>query len=398
MGAMAALLDRTRTPAPGSDTDGPRPLALTAGLAVCWSAGVGLALCIGVAMVGWFIGSTGSPGDAVRVGADAWLLGLGSGLRADAVTIGAVPLGLTAGSGLLLWRSAVWAAAAARVADARSATAGTAIVTAGFATVATLCAVLAGTAAVGVSPGRAFLCALLLAALTAGPGMVVGAGLHEQVLAMLPRDARAALRGGAAAVMAMLGVGALLVTAGLVADFGQAANVADAMDTGVVGGAIFTLVGLLLLPNASLLAASYVLGPGFSFGADTVVAPSGVTLGPVPAFPLLSALPDEGSAPWWATGLLAVPVLVGLLAAVVALRHHPVLRFDRAALRGALTGLVGGVATGALTGLAGGSVGPGRMAETGADVLACVGAGSLSMALGGLLGGMVVCWRLRRAR
>lgn len=397
---MSALLDRVRARIPDAraddQADDTRPLPLTAVLAAGWAAGAGLALCVSVALAGWLVGSTGSVADAVRVGAQAWLLGLGSGLRVGAVTVTAVPLGLTVLFAALLWRSGAWAASSARVDDVRTALSGTAIVAAVHAVIATAAALFTATDSSSVSPLRAFGCALLLAAVFAGIGMLRGADLLAALWQTLPEYARAALRGGLAAVLLTVAAGALLVTVALAVDLGDAANVAHAMSAGLVGGAILTLAGVLLLPNAALFAVAYLLGPGFAFGSGTTVAPSGASLGRVPAFPLLAALPDQGAAPWWAAALLAVPVLAGAAGAVVALRHHPVAGLAAAALRGALTGAVAGIATGLLTALAGGSIGPERMADTGAQVLACTGIAVLAMTLGGAAGGLLTGRRVRR--
>jgi Family of unknown function (DUF6350) len=257
-------------------------------------------------------------------------------------------------------------------------------------------ALLTATESSVVSPFRAFLSALVLAVVFSALGMLRGSGLLAGVWAWLPEHARAAMHGAAAAVLSMCAAGTLLVSTALALDFGSAANVAHAMHAGVVGGALMTLAGILLLPNAALLGASYLLGPGFAFGTGTLVAPTGVSLGRVPAFPLLAALPDEGPASWWLMGLLAVPALAGVFAALVGLRHHPVDAYDQAALRAGLAGLLAGLLTGGMTGLAGGSVGPGRMSDVGAQVLACTGVGVVTMALPAVVTGVLVCWRTRR--
>jgi Family of unknown function (DUF6350) len=395
MGAMTDLVDRARASAARSG-DAPRPLATAAALAAVWAAGAGLLLCASVALGGWLVGSTGTATDAVRVGVQAWLLGQGSGLRVGSVTVTAVPLGLTLLYGVLLYRAGAWAASTAQAEGARAVAAGTAVAAAVSAAVATAAALLTATASAGVSPVRAFVSAAVLAATFSGLGMLRASGLLDTVRDSLPDHLRAGLHGALAALLATLAGGALLTSVALAADFGDAAQVAEALDAGVVGGAILTLAGVLVLPNATLLAVAYMLGPGFVFGAGTTVSSSGVTLGKLPALPLLAALPDDGAAPAWAMVLPAVPVLAGALGAVVALRHHPVAGLDQAALRGGLAGLLGGVATGASTALAGGSVGPGRMAETGADVGGSLLAATVAMTLGGLLAGLLVCWRARR--
>jgi len=410
---MSALLDRTRARLSaglsaglsnglsnglpkGQADDDPRRLATTAPLAACWAAGLGVLVCVGVAVAGWLAGSAGSPADGVRVGVQAWLLAQGSGVEVGSTSVTALPLGLTLLSVFLLWRAGRWAAASTGVADLRAAASGAAMMSAVYATGAMAAALLTATEASRVSPVRAFLVSLLPAAVFSLLGMLNGAGLLSQIWGLLPEYARDALRGAAAAVLAVLAAGTLTVTVALVFGFGDAANLARASGAGVVGGAILTAAGVVLLPNASLLAVSYLLGPGFAFGSGTAVAPGGVVLGRLPAFPLLAALPDPGAAPVWTTGLLVVPVLAGVLGAVVALRRAEVTGLDQAVLRGGLAGLAGGLLTGALTALGGGAVGPGRMGDVGADVLACIGTATVAMTLAGALGGLVLGWRTRR--
>ncbi|MPZ60390.1 MAG: hypothetical protein GEU93_03645 [Propionibacteriales bacterium] len=396
---MTDLLDRPATGAPSDPSDLPRPLALITALAAAWTAGTGLMLCIAATVAGWFAGASGSVMDAVRIGVDVWLLGQGGGLHAGGTYVGAIPLGLTALSGLMLWRTGRWAASRAGVSDPRGAAIGTAIIGACYAVATTLASLVAATEALSVSPIRAFFAGVVVGSLFGGAGVWSGSSSRaREVLARVPEGVRAAVYGAVASVLAVIAVGAIVVSVSLALDFGAAATAAESLRAGVVGGVLLTLAAVLVLPNASLLAVSFVLGPGFSFGTDTAVAPSGVELGRVPAFPLLAALPGEGAPPWWVAGLVGVPVLAGGLAAVVALRRYPVYGWDRAALAGGGAGLLGGVITGALTGLAGGSVGPGRMADVGADVWECLPSAAAAMGLGGLVGGLLVCWWIRRTR
>jgi hypothetical protein len=127
-----------------------------------------------------------------------------------------------------------------------------------------------------------------------------------------------------------------------------------------------------------------------------VVSPSAVVLGPLPAFPLLAALPTPGPQPAWPTALVALPVLAGALAAALAVRRHPVFGYESGAGRGLAAGAVGGVLVTVLVLLAGGAVGPGRMADVGADALPTLVAAVVSMGIGGLVGGVAMTWRVRR--
>jgi hypothetical protein len=394
---MPDLLHRTRARLlTGQGVEDPRRLARTGPLAGAWAAAGGLGVCVCVALAGWLAGTAGSTGDAVRVGAQAWLLGQGSGLQVGTASVTAVPLGLTLLCGFLLWRAGAWAAFTTGTADVRAAVSGAAMVSGVYATVAMGAALLSAGNGAAASPVRAFLGALVLAAVFSLLGTLHGADLLGPLWCSLPDHARAALRGAAAGLLTVLAAGALLVTVALAADFGEMANVAHATGAGLVGGVILTAIGVLLLPNATLLSVSYLLGPGFVFGSGTMVAPNGVALGRVPAFPLLAALPDAGAAPAWAAGLLAVPVVAAVLGAAVALRHLPAPGLEWAVLRGGLAGLGAGVAVGLLTALGGGAVGPGRMADVGAQVLSCTATAAVTMTLAGALGGLLLGWRTRR--
>ena len=63
------------------------------------------------------------------------------------------------------------------------------------------------------------------------------------------------------------------------------------------GLALLALVSLVLVPNATLFSGSYLLGPGFTVGVQTIVSPAEVSVGALPVFPMLAALPDSGATP-----------------------------------------------------------------------------------------------------
>src|SRR6187200_2915788 len=75
-----------------------RPLTVSAAMAAVGAAGTTMAACMVVAVVGWFLADAGAHGettDALRVGADSWLVGHGSRLTVSGVPLGIVPLALT---------------------------------------------------------------------------------------------------------------------------------------------------------------------------------------------------------------------------------------------------------------------------------------------------------------
>lgn len=197
---------------------------------------------------------------------------------------------------------------------------------------------------------------------------------------------RAAFAGGAAAAAGIVGVGALVVTVLIVADYATIAGLYQALQAGVVGGIALTVAELALLPNAVIWAVSWLLGPGFSFGAGTAVSPGGTLLGPVPGLPLLGIVPSDGTA-FGFLGLIA-PIALGFLAGYFVFRRRartgepwwmPV-------TAGIGIGIVGGAIIGILAAASAGAIGPGRLAVVGPDALAVGAVAALAIGVPAILG------------
>jgi hypothetical protein len=138
--------------------------------------------------------------------------------------------------------------------------------------------------------------------------------------------------------------------------------VAEGTEPGAVGGLGLLLLGLSLVPNAVVWAASWWAGPGFAVGAGTSVGPFGVELGAVPALPLLTALPASAPPTWLGVLALAVPVLAGALSGRLLAGGGSWLRLLGDAV---LAGLVAGASLGLLAALSGGPLGGERLAVVG---------------------------------
>jgi hypothetical protein len=156
------------------------------------------------------------------------------------------------------------------------------------------------------------------------------------------------------------------------------------------------LVTASVTPNAVAFSGSYLLGPGFTVGVGTLVSPTVVSVGTVPAFPLLAALPDNGPAASWVLSLVSVPFLVAAFAAARTHRRFPTTRWDMGALHGCVGGVVAGVAFAVIAFVAGGSVGPGRMRDVSPFVFDVLVHGIAAFGIGGLVGGLFMTWRNRR--
>jgi hypothetical protein len=304
---------------------------------------------------------------------------------------------------LITFRTGRWAArttaagpgAGAPVDEAAVAVAA-ATFTCSYLVVAVVTGVLAGGSAASPGLGRAVLGALLVAGLGGGAGLAAGTGVLAQRWALLPGWAADVATGAATSVLGLLAAGAALVGASLLFSFNEAANVMSGLDLSVGDALSYTAVMALFAPNAALLGVSYLSGAGFAFGAGTTVSPTAVSLGVVPAFPVLAALPGDGPTPGWLVGLLAVPALAAAAGIARTLRREPPLAHDLAALRGAGSGFLAGVLATVLVALAGGPLGTGRMADIGAPVTEVLVFATGLMSLGGLLGALGQNWWRRR--
>ena len=192
----------------------------------------------------------------------------------------------------------------------------------------------------------------------------------------LPIDARAAvgaaLRAGVAAVSIILAVSAVALTALFVIGYAEIIRLYEALHTEVIGGIAVTALQLAMLPDLVVWTASWFVGPGFAIGTGSQVSPLGTALGPLPALPVLGALPTADF-PFAFAGLL-VPVVAGFLAGV-AVRPALSRSLDGVRLPAILiVGFGGGIAGALLLGLlawaSSGSAGPGRLADVGPSPVA----------------------------
>ncbi|WP_428986494.1 cell division protein PerM [Streptomyces camelliae] len=308
------------------------------------AAGLGLGSFAVLMMVLWVSSPypDSGPGGALHIAAALWLLAHGVELvRTDTLSGAPMPVGVTP---LLLLALPLWLVyRAARVAvdaspaDAEDApppvpahTVWTGIVL-GYLAVGFPAALYC--AGAGLRPAWPWVtaCLPLVATVSAAAGVWSAYGRPRgpvlSVLVVLPgpvrrlvfgTDARrlgTAVRAAGAATAVLLGGGAALVGASLVWHGGAARASFLQLTEGWTGRFAVLLLGIALIPNAAVWAASYALGPGFTLGTGHAV--NALASHPpllLPPFPLLAAVPDPGpgAPPNWAAGV--VPVVAGVTA------------------------------------------------------------------------------------
>lgn len=249
--------------------------------------------------------------------------------------------------------------------------------------------------------------AAILPVLFFGVGLVVGVrttrrdlglGPGWSPLSLLPPTPRdlvgSALRGGAAMVAGLVLVASLVTAVTILFSYARIITLYESLHTEWLGGAAVTIAQLLLVPTLVLWTASWLVGPGFAIGSGSLVSPLGTTLGPVPAIPVLGALP-AGQSSFGFVGLLAPLVVAFVVGVVLGPAIHR--RYDGTLLVVTVAGmgLVGGLILGVLMGFVSGSAGPGRLAEVGPDAFAVGGWAAVQFAVAGTVGALASSRRQR---
>ncbi|WP_147383485.1 cell division protein PerM [Nesterenkonia natronophila] len=209
----------------------------------------------------------------------------------------------------------------------------------------------------------------------------------------------AVLRGGTAAALTTVGLSALLLAGWVGWRWMDVANTYQELDAGISGAIGLTLLHLGLAPNLVLWALAYSTGAGFNFGSGSPVGPLETELGPVPAVPVLAALPDQVYEYSMAT--LILPVLAGVVAGwwlmregenhfddwcQLKLKLRPVSLTVSTLALGALTGVVAGALLIGPLWLSHISLGMGQLNDVGPHAALTAGLLAIWVAVGTVVG------------
>ena len=360
-------------------------------------------------VVAWVLGAGGQAtwAQTVRLSLGLWLLSQHAGLAVSGGHVGLVPIGLMLVPFLATWfagrrlartmdpRGDRIAAGASRAVPAVLSWRVLAVFVGAYGLIAALASIAAGMP--GMRPVSAQ--AVVGAAVVAGCGGGLGAadyrfggvrGAVRGLVDHVPTALRPALRPAVAAQAVQLSAGAAIVAAMLVVHFPGVTALHRALDPGLAGGAVLTLGEVLLLPNLTAWACAVTAGPGFAVGAGTSVTVTASQLGPLPAIPVLAALPAPGALPLITPVLLAVPLLAGIVAGLVVVRWSTAAGLTTRLRHAAVAAALSGVGSGLLAWLSGGPAGPGRLARVGPPPLLTGTAAGLEVAAGALATVLVV--------
>ncbi len=347
---------------------------------------VGSLLFILVPVIGVWMGSAATGAhwtEALRVGTSIWLLTHRATINVGSFGFSLVPLGLTVIQVLWCWsagrRVAVALHAVPVVGRRRHSTAAWVGFVGTYVALAAAIGLLSSSDAGRPASAQVIVGALLISGVVAAMAMLRtaaprggtgdGAGRLLADALRLPVHARRVAAAATVAAASWVAASAVLTGVAVLLGTDRITALHEALNPGPVGAAGLVIAQLAYLPTAVVWSGAWLAGPGFAVGTGTSVAPAATVLGPLPAFPLLGALPEPGTTPAWLAAAIAVPVLAGVVAGAHLHRSGRttprVVQMPLALAVGASAGLIATV----LAWFASGPAGPGRMAQVGPSPL-----------------------------
>jgi hypothetical protein len=188
----------------------------------------------------------------------------------------------------------------------------------------------------------------------------------------------AVLRAGALGYVAAMALASVVLAVNLGIHWVEISNVYQQLRGGPIGGAVLTIGQLGLMPNLAAWTLAWISGGGFTLGVGSTLSTLQTTVGPLPAVPVLAALPTGSLDSAWL--FMLVPVAAGIVAGWWFLREGENHLDEWVAIKnktrwaslaastlalGVFIGLTAGLVSLLGSWLSGGSLGIGRLTEIG---------------------------------
>jgi hypothetical protein len=181
-----------------------------------------------------------------------------------------------------------------------------------------------------------------------------------------------ALRAGTAITVMLIMVSAFTLSILIGINWIDITRLYESVQVSILGALVLTLLQLSLLPNLLIYTASWYTGVGFSIGTGSLISPLGSQVGPLPAVPVLGALPVGRLD--YALVAIVVVLLASFIATLSIRKSADEIRFEFATAwsaaisLGLAIALVTSIQMMLLAALASGGAGPGRLSEIGVNV------------------------------
>ncbi|MDO5720514.1 MAG: DUF6350 family protein [Actinomycetaceae bacterium] len=117
-------------------------------------------------------------------------------------------------------------------------------------------------------------------------------------------------------IIALLGTGALI--GAMASAWSRILSIQELLNASLFDAIAVWIAQLMFLPNAVAAASAWLTGPGFYIGIDAIHTPSRAPIEPIPAAPVLGALPHTAIGIW----VVVIPLMAGVAASVYFIRRR----------------------------------------------------------------------------
>ena len=300
-----------RRPIPEDHINNYPPLvagAIAAGVAVV----IGYIFTLGFIMAAWLFAAHGSEStfQVLRAAGIAWQVLHLVPFAIGTTTIGVLPWGFLVVPVLILWKATQWALKSSQPKSAFEFFRIAISISLIYAALAGIVGLVSSTSDLHTGLFSAFLHALLVSTATTIACVLSFAPSRTILTDALPKLFVDGIRPALISFGLLFVAGSLFVSVSLILNWAQVRAVTALMAPGFIDGFFMTLLGVGYLPTVNVWAMSYLLGSGIALGGG-IVTPDNASPGAIPAFPLLSVLPNESSA--FASFLILIPILIGIV-------------------------------------------------------------------------------------
>jgi hypothetical protein len=274
---------------------------------------IGYVITLSFVMAAWLVAAHGTESTftVMRAAGVTWQVLHLTPVAIGTVTLGILPWGFLLVPILIVWKATQWALKSARPKNAFDFVRVAVSFSTLYASLAFGLSLISNTPDLSTSVTRSSVNAFVLALLVTFACINTYAPSRTIVTDAMPTVIVNGIRPGLIAFGLLFTFASLLTSISIALHWVEIQAVTTLMAPGTIDGFLMTLLGIGYVPTVGAWTLSYILGPGILLGSGGIVTSQIASPGALPAFPLLSILPNE--TPPFASFLIAIPVLIGIL-------------------------------------------------------------------------------------
>lgn len=288
------------------------PPLVSATIAAVAAAVIGYVITLGFVMAVWLIAAQGTESTftVMRAAGVAWQVLHLTPIVIGTVTLGVLPWGFLVIPILIIWKATQWSLKSAQPKVAIDFVRVSLSLSAIYSFFAFVLSLISNTTGFRTSVPSSTLHAFVLALVVTMACIITYAPSRTIVTDALPPIIVNGIRPALIAFGLLFTFGSLLTSISIAFHWQEMRAITSLMAPGAIDGLFMTMLGIGYIPTVSVWALSYVLGPGILIGGGGVVTSQIASPGALPAFPLLSILPNV--TPPFASFLIVIPLLIGV--------------------------------------------------------------------------------------